>query len=130
LHIATSTQFSQPIITQQIAPRGIPVATDIQASETALGELDQLIANVNGSSSATNQRQALERLDSLVANNMLHNGNDVVAARGQTDIETTEMNRLVEDTLALWGDSQDANVGWCNVNSPAVINRWTQAWRQ
>ena len=129
LRVATSTQFSQPIIDAQIAPRAVPVAQDIQTSEAALTELNQLIASVTNSASATNQRQALERLDSLVANGALHDGNDVIAARTQTDAESTNMNRLVEDTLALWGDSLDASVGWCNINSPATLDRWRQEWK-
>ena len=129
LRVATSTQFSQPIVTAQIAPLAIPVAQDIQKSDAALNQLDQLIASVTNGASATNQRQALERLDGLVANGTLHAGNDIITARSQTDAVTTDMNRLVEDTLALWGDSTDPNIGWCNVNNPSTLQRWISAWK-
>lgn len=128
LRVATSTQFSQSIIDTQIAPRAVPIAQDIQASDAALAELDQIIASVTNTASATTQRTALERLDSLVANNLLHDGNDVVAARSQTDATSIDISQLIDDTLSLWGDSTDPNIGWCNINNPALLDRWRQAW--
>ena len=29
-----------------------------------------------------------------------------------------------------WGDSMDVNVGWCNYKTPAVIEYWTNEWKQ
>ncbi len=130
LVVSTSTAFSQAVITSRIAPLATEVAADLQASEQALSLLDQLIVSVTDSASATNQRQALERLDTLVANNQLHNGNDVTAARAQTDSITGLLSELVERTLSDWGDSPDGNIGWCNVNNPGVIEFWKSEWRQ
>ena len=51
-------------------------------------------------------------------------------AATQRDNVVTAVSKLVDDTLKLWGDSTDPNVGWCNVNNPAVIQRWFNAWKQ
>jgi hypothetical protein len=130
LQVATSTQFSQEVIDVRIAPLGVQIANDIRASEQALLQLDQLIASVTGSASATNQRQALERLDTLVAQGLLHTTNDVQAARSQTESVTSALTELVEATLQAWGDNTDPAIGWCNVNNPSAIQRWVNAWRR
>ena len=129
LQIATSTQFSQAVVDAQIAPLGIQIANDIRASEQAIIQLDQLIASVTGSASATNQRQALERLDTLVAQGLLHTTNDVNAARSQTESVTSALTELVEGTLQAWGDNTDPAIGWCNVNNPSTLQRWIDAWK-
>lgn len=129
IKIATSTQFSQVVIDSQISPVAVIVADDIKKSEVALAQLDTLIANVTNSASATNQRQALEQLDVLVANKILHTASEAQAANQQRDSVSASANTLVEDTLRAWGDSQDPSVGWCNVNNPATIERWFTAWR-
>jgi len=129
LRVATSTAFSQAVISSQIAPLATPIAEDLQKSEQALIDLDQLITSVTDSASATNQRQALERLDTMVANNQLHNANDVTAARSQTDAVNGQMTELLEKTLAAWGDDPSPEVGWCNVNNPGVIEYWTNRWK-
>src|SRR3989344_9494359 len=59
LNIATSTQFSQQIIDSQIAPLATTTVRDIRASDAAIALLNQLIASVTNSASASNQQQAL-----------------------------------------------------------------------
>jgi len=141
LVVATSSRFNfaQPIIDTQIAPVARRVATDITASAAALQELDNLIGDVTNAASAANQRAALSRLDQLVAPNTrlpdcspdktLHSAGDVQCANKERDDIGTAVGSLVESTVRDWGDSQDPNVGWCNVNNPAVIQRWINAWK-
>ena len=130
LNIATSTQFSQQIIDSQIAPLATTTVRDIRASDAAIALLNQLIASVTNSASASNQQQALLRLDTMVANRQLHTATDASNAATQRDGVVTAVGTLVTDTIKAWGDSTDPNVGWCNVNNPAVIERWFNEWRQ
>lgn len=128
LNIATSTQFSQQIIDSQIAPLATTTVRDIRASDAALATLNELIASVSNSSSATNQQQALLRLDTMVANRQLHTSTDATNAAATRDSVVAAINTLVDNTLQAWGDSTDPNTGWCNVNNDAVIDRWFNEW--
>jgi hypothetical protein len=130
LLIATSTQFSQPIIDSQIAPLATTTINDLRASETALSLINELIVSVTNSSSATIQRAALERLDSMVANNQLHTSVDAQNATKQKDDVTTALGALLIDTVKAWSDSTDPTIGWCNVNNQDVIVRWFNEWKQ
>ncbi|MFZ2719419.1 MAG: hypothetical protein WAZ27_00960, partial [Minisyncoccia bacterium] len=130
LNIATSTQFSQPIIDAQIAPLATTTINEIRTSDAAIALLNQLIGSVSNSASATNQQQALLRLDTMVANRQLHTSIDATNAVQQRDSVATALTKLVDDTIKAWGDSTDPIVGWCNVNNPDVVARWFNAWRQ
>ena len=130
LNIATSTQFSQPLIDAQIASAATTTSADILASQQALARLDQLIADVTNSASSAAQQQALVQLDQMVANNQLHTQQDAQNAATQRDSVTSVLTTLVNDTKVAWADSTDANVGWCNVNNTATVQRWFDAWRQ
>lgn len=130
LIIATSTQFSQAIIDSQIAPLATTTVNEIRASDAAIALLNQLIASVSNSASASNQQQALLRLDTMVANRQLHTSTDANNAVQQRDSVATALTKLVDDTIKAWGDSTDPNIGWCNVNNTATIDRWLSAWRQ
>lgn len=130
LVIATSTVESQKIITAQIAPLASTTAAGLQESAQSLAELNTLIADVTNSSSATNQRVALERLDTLVATNVLHTATEAQDALKQQQDVNNATAVLVEDTLKAWGDSPDPNVGWCNVNNESVVKRWFDAWKR
>lgn len=129
LRIATTTEFSQKIIDAQIQPLATVTIRDLRASEQSLALINQLISSVTNTSSAAAQRAALERLDSMVANNQLHSSSEAQNAQKQKDEVTAAIGTLVDETLKEWGDSQDAEVGWCNVNNPAVIDRWFHAWK-
>lgn len=130
LRIATSTQFSQAIIESQIQSLATTTLRDLRISEETLVVLDQLIADVTNSASAAAQRAALERLDSMVANNQLHSAADGAAAQKQKDDIIAALTILIDDTLKAWGDSTDPSIGWCNANNAATIDRWFNAWKQ
>ena len=130
--IAASTStpsFSQPIINTQIAPVASSTITDLRAAESALAQLNQLVTLVTNSSSAVNQRTALERLDSMVANNQLHSALDATNAQKQRDDVIAATTILVDDTLKAWGDSTDTNIGWCNINNTSAVDLWFNRWK-
>ncbi|OHB18837.1 MAG: hypothetical protein A2854_03180 [Parcubacteria group bacterium RIFCSPHIGHO2_01_FULL_56_18] len=129
LQIATTTQASQLVIDANIAPLATTTVRDIRNSDTALATLNQLIASVSNSASQANQQQALLRLDTMVANRQLHTTTDANNAIQQRDAVATALTKLVDDTIKAWGDDNDPNIGWCNVNNPAVIERWFNEWR-
>lgn len=128
IRVATSTQFSQKIIDEQIQPLATVVVRDLSAAESAVALINQLIASVTNTSSAAAQRAALERLDSMVANNQIHSSSQANAAQTEKDQVAAAVTTLVDDTLKNWGDSQDTAVGWCNVNNNAVIDMWLDRW--
>ncbi len=129
LNIATSTQFSQQIIDSQIAPLATTTINEIRASDTTIGALNELISSVSNSASQANQQQALLRLDTLVANGQLRTAQDATNAAQQRDNVLGALTTLVTDTVKGWGDSPDPNIGWCNVNNTAVVERWFNAWK-
>ncbi len=131
--IAASTStpsFSQPIINREIAPVASTTINDIRASEAALTQINQLIALVTTSSSAVNQRTAIERLDTMVANNQLHSAQQATNAQKTRDEVIAATNILVDDTLKAWGDSTDPNIGWCNINNNDAVVMWFNRWKQ
>lgn len=128
--VATSTAFSQQIVDGQFASIASSTIRDLRVSEATIALLNQLISSVTNSSSAANQRTALERLDSMVANNQLHGTGDVQNAVKQKDEIVSALTTLVEDTVKQWGDSEDPDIGWCNINNNAVIEKWFNEWRQ
>lgn len=130
LNVATTTQFSQQIIDSQIAPLATTTINEIRASDTTIAALNELITSVSNSASQANQQQALLRLDTLVANGQLRTAQDATNAAQQRDNVLGALQTLVQDTVTSWGDSTDPNIGWCNVNNTAVVERWFNAWRQ
>jgi len=129
LRIATSTAFSQEIIDAQIQPLADSVLRELEVSTQTVQSINQLIAAVTNNSSPTNQRAALERLDALVASGQLHSPQQAQNANKQKDDVATALATLLSDTRTAWGDSTDPQVGWCNINNAAVIDRWYTAWR-
>ncbi len=129
IRIATSTQFSQPIIDAQITPVATQVVQNVQKSTVALRQIDQLIAGVTNTTSLDAQRLALVQLDQLVSQGRLHVQADVTAAQQQQSAVAEAMSTLVEQTKTLWADNTDPTKGWCNVNNQAVIDMWDQRWR-
>jgi len=133
IKIATSTQFSQPVIDAQVTPVATQVVTGLQKSQSALTLIDQLITAVSNTGSLDAQRLALVQLDQLVAQGKLHVQADVTAAQQQQGSVTDSMTQLITQTKTLWADSTTLDVpsgtGWCNVNNQSVIDFWDQKWR-
>lgn len=127
--IATSTQFSQPIIDAQITPLSTQVASNLQKSQSALVLIDQLITAISNTASQEGQRLALVQLDQLVAQGKLHIQADVTAAQQQQGAVSSSMSQLVDQTKTQWADSATVDPGWCNVNNQAVIDFWTSKWK-
>ncbi len=127
--VATSTAYSQPIINAQIVPLASTTITNIQVSQAALAQLDDLITTVNGAATQQQQNVALQKLDQLVAQGKLHTQYDAQNAAQQQSNVQNAMANLVQNTATTWGDSTDPNVGWCNVKNPPLISRWANQWK-
>ncbi|HWO07733.1 MAG TPA: hypothetical protein VNM40_04110 [Candidatus Paceibacterota bacterium] len=137
LSIATSTQFSQAVIddpANNIRALASTTAVEVAASQQALAQIDQLIAQVTNSGSSAAQQQALLQIDQMVQNGQLHTQQDAQNATDQRGAVTSALNTLLNNTRTAWGDNTDPNIGWCNVsannpNRQSVIDRWFNAWR-
>lgn len=130
IKIATSTAASQAVITSQLGPLATTTASNNQASLAALNALDKLITDVTNSNSPNAQGIALSALDQLVAQKVLHTQYDQKAAEGRLIDVQNSAGAFVADTIKAWGDSKDPNVGWCNVNNPALVASWANKWKK
>lgn len=130
IKIATSTEFSQAVINANIAPLASTTVKNIEVSEKAVELVEMLIVDITNSSSITGQRNALQRLDTLVSQRALHTQGDIPPVQEQLENVQGALATLIEDTIKAWGDSMDTNVGWCNVNNPTVIKMWADKWKK
>lgn len=130
LVIATSTQFSQGVIDAQIRTLASTTAAEATTSRQALALIDQLIVQVQNSASTAAQQQAILQLEQMVTEGRIHSTQDAQNAASQRDSVTSALATLVNDTRVAWADSTDPNLGWCNVNNTAVVQRWFNEWRR
>jgi hypothetical protein len=150
LHIATSTAFSQQIITSQLQPLSTAVTQNLQNSNQALTAINTLIGEVQNTSSADIQRSAISQLDQIVAQGLLHTQSDLTQANTQastlSDSLTNAQTGLIPQTIHVWaGDDTTNNVSgavpwdgssstaWCNASpstpgGPATLQKWMQQW--
>ena len=129
IRVATTTEFSQAAVDAQLRQLMQQTESDLRISTQALNVINQLIANVTNSNSTTVQQQALLQLDSMVANNQLHSAADAERAQKQRDDVSGAITGLVDQTIKDWSESEDPTIGWCNINNPAVVDRWYNEWR-
>ena len=130
LRVATTTTFSQQVIQSQITPLANQTVTNINNSNNALELINRLVSGVTNTTSIDAQRVALIQLDQLVAQGALHNQTQLTTVQQQQAAIRDAMTTLFNDTKTAWGDSTDPNIGWCNVNSPSVLQMWVQRWTQ
>ncbi|HTR18540.1 MAG TPA: hypothetical protein VMH91_00985 [Candidatus Paceibacterota bacterium] len=150
LRVATSTQFSQPVISSQIAALASTTAQNLVVSQQALTLINQLIHNVSGTS-ADSQAVAIQQLNVLIANNELHTPANLTTAQTQQQSVQNAMTTLVQNTPELWAGSDPLNssstnipwngsvgatlnasspgVGWCNFQNQTTLSAWEQKWR-
>jgi hypothetical protein len=149
LKIATSTEFSQPVISSKIAALASTTAQNLQISQQALTLINQLIVNVSGSS-PDSQAVAIEQLNTLIANNELHTQADIQTAQSQQQSVQSAMTTLAQNTPTLWAGTDpnntannnipwngsvgatilvsDPGVGWCNFKNSTTIQAWDKQW--
>ncbi len=125
LIVGVVQQFSEAVIESRITSILEAVLKDIETSNEALTQLANLAADLQNSASVTAQRIALERLDALVAQRLLHTAYDVKDASAQKDALQGSMTLLVEDTVKEWSTGS----GWCNAENPDVVRQWYERWR-
>ncbi len=147
--IATSTEFSQPVINSQIEALASTTANNLQVSQQALALINQLIQNVSGTS-PDSQALAIQQLNTLISNKELHTSADLTTAQGQSQAISNAMQTLSQNTPQLWAGTDpnnttnnnipwngsvgptmtatDPGVGWCNFKNQTTIQAWKQAW--
>lgn len=150
LHIATSTKFSQSVIDAQITPLANAVAQNVQYSDQALQAINTLIAEVQNTSSSDVQRTAINQLDQLVAQGLLHTQPDLTKATDQAtqigDAINNAQTGLIPQTIHQWaGDNTAAGISgatawdgsptgaWCNAShstpgGPQTLQEWISTW--
>lgn len=130
LTIATSTERSQKIIDERIAPLATSTAARIKEANKALESIEALIERVANSGAPETQTAALQELDAMVARKEIHNQYDLSAAQKQLQDIESGVGDLVSETIKTWGDSMAVDFGWCNVNNPDVVKFWANQWKQ
>ncbi len=129
ISVATSTRASQEVIDEHIADYARATAEDIQEAQEGLRLINTLIAGLTNTNSLDAQRLAVEQLDNLVAQGKVHTQNDIQRASERKDAVQSALEDLISETLTAWGDNEDVNVGWCNVNNADVAKYWAERWR-
>ena len=126
LKIATTTTASQAVIDRNFTALASSTVTEINASNTIVNKINQIIAGVN----STNSADAYTQLNALVASGILHNSYQVQGAQQQMKDVQGALTGIVTDTITAWGDNQDPTVGWCNINNQAVVANWANKWKK
>jgi len=125
LTVGVAQQFSDAVIETRVQPALDAINTDINASNDGLVQLASIVNDVQNTASLTAQRIALERLDTLVAQGLLHGPYDVKSAEQQKEATQASMDTLVEDTVNDWGSGS----GWCNAENENVVRMWYERWK-
>lgn len=139
-NIATSTQFSQAVVTNNIAALATSTAANLTKSNTAITQLAQFISAV--SSNPGSQASVLSQYNQLVNQGAFHTQPDVTAAQAQQQTVISATGNLVVNTINVWaGTDSNGNstipwdnsiylgTGWCNYQNQTTLNKWDQLWR-
>jgi len=129
LRIATTTVASQRVIDASIAPLASSTASRITLAQRGFDSVDALITGAINSDPQA-QGTALKTLDDLVAQKALQNQYDLKASEQRREDVRSAMSDLVRDAIKMWGDDPDPNKGWCNINNPDVIEKWSATWKK
>jgi hypothetical protein len=143
LKVATSTAFSQAVVTSQITPLNAAASANVAASRQALQLINTLIQGVTNTASLNAQRVALQQLDTLVAQHKLHTQSDLATVTQQQSGVASTMSTLLQTVAqnwsgtgtsgsgnAAWDGTANPGVCWCNVNNSATLQAWTQTWKK
>jgi hypothetical protein len=150
VQVATSTEFSQPVINSQITALASTTATNIQDSQAMLSELNTLNQEVS-SGSASEQTNAINAFDQLMSSNELHTQADITEAQSQEQSVQSTIPAMVQNTASLWAgtdptntsnnnipwngtigatiQSTDPGVGWCNYQNKTTLQEWESMWK-
>lgn len=128
LKIATTTAASQTVIDKNMAALANATQADITASNATMNKINQILAGVMGKS--TSPTDAYNQINVLVSSGALHTADQAQAAIQQTTTVQTALVGVVADAVKQWRENADPNVGWCSVNTPAVITMWANKWKK
>lgn len=139
-NIATSTQFSQAVVTNNIAALATSTAANLTKSNTAITQLTQFISAI--SSNPGSQATILSQYNQLANQGAFHTQPDVTAAQAQQQTVITATGNLVVNTINVWaGTDSEGNstipwdsstylgTGWCNYQNQTTLSKWDQLWR-
>lgn len=126
LAIATTTTASQAVIDSNFAPLASSTVTEISISNATVDRINKIITGVN----SANPADAYNQLNLLVASGALHTSYDVQNAQRQMKDVQSALTAVVTDTITAWSSNVDTSVGWCNVNNPALVAKWANAWNK
>jgi hypothetical protein len=123
--VSVVQQFADKVIADEITPVLSQATEDLARSDGGFALLTQLANDLQNTSSLTAQRIALERLDTMIAQRLVHSPYDLNTANRQLEDIEVSAQSLVEDTVREWAEDG----GWCNVNNSNVVEDWLNRWR-
>ena len=154
IKVSTSTIYSQAAMSNSTIFSLLPtVQKNIDTSVKAMALFAQLIASVTNDSSPAAQKQALDQLDQLIRQNLLHVQKDLDQANASQKSVQQTISTLAEQVAHAWnGDASDGTagvipfdgtyppqsandiVGWCNYGSTTAgadtIQKWIAKWKK
>lgn len=140
--IATSTQFSQAVVVNQISPLASSTLANLAKSNTAITLLNQIIAAVASNPNAAQQAAAIAQYNALVSQGAFHTQTDVSNVQNQQGVVTTAVTNLLQNIATVWTGT-DANgsptipwdqsispgTGWCNFQNQPTLALWDTKWK-
>lgn len=140
LKVSTSTyKFSEKAIAAGLQPYIDKHTQVASTSKAAFDQIGSLIAQLTDTSSYTSQLSALQKLDQLMAQHLLHTPQDVTnEQQAQSTLVGSNggsgyLDQVLTTINQAWGDSTDPKTGWCNMssanpNKSQVIQAWQTCW--
>lgn len=125
LTVESVHRFADPVIAKEVTPVLTKAEADVKTSDNALALLAKLASELGKTNTPEAQRAALEQLDRLVSQRLIHTGGDLTTAQSQKGNVTVASQELVENTVKEWTEGGN----WCNVDNPNVIQEWINVWK-
>lgn len=125
LAVGPARLFADPVIAAQITPLMAQIDQDLIDSANGVAFLVAIETDLSNRDDPATQRDALDRLENLLASGQIHSQRDAQSAELQRAQVFDATQTLLTDTQASW----TSNGNWCEVSNPNVIQAWFDKWK-
>ena len=125
LAVGLARPFADPVIASEITPLLDQINQDLVDSANGIVLLRAIETDLSNRDDPATQRDALDRLENLLASNLIHSQRDAQNAERQRAQVFDASQTLLTDTQTSW----TSNGNWCEVSNPNVIQAWLDKWK-